>query len=227
MNTMISTKKHIHTCAELTEFIDQIGFLPLLKTGIEGWSAQEHAGPECGYQTLPDGGWEWPLWEWKGSAIQESGCAYGKFLLGKAGFISKEWWPDFCNWRRSRYPKPDENSIEAMILETLQEHGSLIVRKLRAACGFNESAMRGKFNTYLTHLETGCHIVTEDFVYPLDKKGNRYGWGWALLTTPERLFGHEACHPQRTPEESYQRMSEHFHKLFPDSDESLWDYILK
>ena len=154
----------ISSCAELIERINDIGFLPLLRMGCTGWSAEEQTINECGYQRLPEGGWEWPLWEWKGPAIRESGCAYGKFFAGKAGFISREWWPDFCNWRRSRFPRPDDNSIEAMILETLQENGSLITRKLRAACGFNATNMRGRFDTFLSHLENGGYIVTEDFV---------------------------------------------------------------
>ena len=218
----------ISSCAELIERINDLGFLPLLRMGGTGWSAEEQTIRECGYQTLPEGGWEWPLWEWKGPAIRESGCAYGKFFAGKAGFISREWWPDFCNWRRSRFPRPADNSIEAMILETLQENGSLITRKLRAACGLAKPAnMRGRFDTFISRLENGCYIVTEDFVYPHDKHGRPYGWGWALLTTPERIFGTEACCPKCTPEESYQRMAAHFLKMFPYADENFLNHILK
>lgn len=202
--------------AELTEFVNEIGFLPLLGMGIEGWSAEEQVDEECGYVKLPDGGWEWPLWEWKGSVIQESGCAYGKFFQGKAGFVSKAWWPDFCNWRRSHSPQMDGDSIEAMILVTLKEHGSLITRELRTACGFTGTKMRSKFDSYLTRLEMGCHIVTENFVYPHDRHGKQYGWGWSLLTTPESLYGRDACQSACTPEESYCRLAEHFRKMLPD-----------
>lgn len=202
--------------AELTEFVNEIGFLPLLGMGIEGWSAEEQVDEECGYVKLPDGGWEWPLWEWKGSVIQESGCAYGKFFQGKAGFVSKAWWSDFCNWRRSRSLQMDGDSIEAMILATLKEHGSLITRELRTACGFTGTKMRSKFDSYLTRLEMGCHIVTENFVYPHDRHGKQYGWGWSLLTTPESLYGRDACQSACTPEESYCRLAEHFRKMLPD-----------
>ena len=212
----------ILNCAELTGFVNEIGFLPLLGMGIDGWSAEEQVDEECGYVKLPDGGWEWPLWEWKGSVIQESGCAYGKFFLGKAGFVSKTWWPDFCNWRRGRSPLIAEDSIEAMILATLKEHGSLITRELRAACGFAGTKMRGRFDSYITRLEMSCRIVTEDFVYPHDKHGKRYGWGWSLLTTPEALFGREACKADCAPEESYARLTEHFRKMLPDvSDNTI------
>ena len=217
----------IHNCGELIEYINEIGFLPLLRMGLPGWSAEEAVDEECRYVTLPDGGWEWPLWEWKGDIIQECGCAYGKFFDKKAAFISRDWWPDFCNYRRSVFPRPEEGSIEDAILQTLQENGSMITRDLRRACGFTGTKMRGKFDSYITRLEMGGYIVTEDFVYPKDRHGRNYGWGWALLTTPEALFGREACHPDRTPEESRARLVAHCRKLFPDADERFFAFLLR
>ena len=101
------------------------------------------------YVMLPDGGWDWPLWKWKGPIITEGNCVYGKFFAGKAGFISREWWPDFCNYRRHLHPMPSEGSIEETILFTLQEQGPLITRELRAACGFNGPKMRSRFDSYV------------------------------------------------------------------------------
>ena len=201
--------------------------LPLLRIFPSlGWSAEEVVDDDCQYVVLPDGGWEWPLWDWKGDIIRESGCAYGKFFLGKAAFISKDWWPDFCNYRRSTHPYPAEDSIEEAILETLKLNGSMITRDLRKACGFTMPKMRSKFDGFITRLQMGSYIVTEDFVYPHDKHGNQYGWGWSLLTTPEELFGREACHPDRSPEESRQRLLEHLRKMIPEADENLLNRIL-
>ena len=217
----------IHNCSGLIEYINEIGFLPLLRMGLSGWSAEEAVDEECRYVTLPDGGWEWPLWEWKGNIIRESGCAYGKFFDRKAAFISRRWWPDFCNWRRSVFPHPEDGSIEDMILQTLQENGSMITRDLRKACGFTGTKMRGRFDAYLSRLEMGCRIITEDFVYPKDRHGRDYGWGWSLLTTPEAFLGKDSCHPGCTPEESRRRMERHFQELFPNADKRLIDFLLK
>ena len=78
----------LHSCPELIDYINETGFLPLLSMGIAGWSAEEVTDEDCQYTRLPDGGWEWPLWEWKGAILQESGCAYGKFFKDKAAFAS-------------------------------------------------------------------------------------------------------------------------------------------
>ncbi len=147
--------------------------------------------------------------------MQEGNCVYGKFFDGKAGFVSRAWWPDFCNWRRSQHPAPAEGSIEEAILLTLAEHGSMITRELRAACGFTGPKMRGRFDAYVTRLQMACRIVTEDFVYPQDRHGREYGWGWSLLTTPEGWMGHEACQCERSAEASRSLVGAHLRQLLP------------
>ena len=208
----------------LMELIQQIGFLPLLDSGIVGYSAEEIVTEDCRYVTFPDGGWDWPLWKWKGQIVSEGNCMYGKFFANKAGFISREWWPDFCNYRCSQRPAPAEGSVEEAILHILRKHGSLVARELRAACGLTGPKMRSRFDSYVTRLQMACRIVTEDFVYPKDKHGQRYGWGWSLLTTPEQLYGREVCHCPRTPEESLERMLAHFRRFLPEANE---DQILR
>ena len=136
----------IHTCPELMDCISEVGFLPLLESGIHGFNAESLMAEECRYTQFDDGSWEWPLWEWKGSVVREGGCVYGKFFASKAGFISRAWWPDFYNWRRSSRPAIEEGSIEESILSTLLEHGSMVARELRAACGFTGPKMRSRFD---------------------------------------------------------------------------------
>ena len=207
----------IHTDVQLMELIHEIGFLPLLDGGVSGFSAEDAVADDCRYVVFDDGGWDWPLWKWKGPIVTEGNCVYGKFFDKKAGFISREWWPDFYNYRRSQHPAPAEGSIDDIILTTLAQHGSLITRELRAACGFDGPKMRSRFDIYVTRLQMGCYIVTEDFVYPTDKHGREYGWGWSLLTTPEALLGRQACHCDHTPQQSYHRLMEHFKKLLPEA----------
>jgi len=207
----------IHNCPELMDTIQHMGFLPLLESNIQGFSADSLVAPECRYRVLPDGGWEWPLWKWKGPAVTEGDCVYGKFFDGKAGFVSRRWWPDFCNWHRSIYPAPQSDSVEDTILSVLREGGSQITRQLRAACGFTDPKMRSRFDNYITRLQQACLVVTEDFVYPTDRHGKPYGWGWALLAIPEHLLGHDACHTDHTPEQSRDLMMAHLASILPQA----------
>ena len=154
----------IYTAAQLTAFIHEVGFLPLLDSGIPGFSAEDVVTDDCRYVILPDGGWDWPLWKWKGPIVSDGNCVYGKFFNKKAGFISRDWWPDFCNYRRSISPIPEEGSIDDTILIRLRENGSLITRELRATCGFDGPKMRSRFDSYITHLQMACLIVTENFM---------------------------------------------------------------
>lgn len=218
---------NIHNSAQLIELIGQIGFLPLLDSGIKGFSAEEMVDEECRYVTFPDGGWDWPLWKWKGEIITDGGHVYGKFFAGKAGFISRKWWADFCNYRRSIHPIPTEGSIEDSILQTLAVSGNLITRELRAACGFDGPKMRSKFDGYVTRLQMATRIVTEDFVYPTDRHGHNYGWGWSLLTTPEQLYGKEACLCNHTPKESFERICQQLHVICPEATEKQIIKMLK
>ena len=191
-------KEPIHSCPELIDYIRETGFLPLLSMGISGWSAEEVTGEKCQVTQQPAGGGEWPHWEW----------------------------PDFCNYRRSIFPYPEEGSIEETILDVLKMEDHLITRKLRAACGFTGPKMRSRFDAYITRLQMGGYIVTEDFIYPRDRHGREYGWGWSLLTTPEALFGREACHPDRTPQASYERMLDQFRKILPNESEKVYQSLL-
>ena len=185
--------KNISSAEELLEVIKQIGFMPLLPCAVPGFSVEEMVDDECRYHVFDDGGWDWPMWKWKGPIVELGEVTYGKFFGGKAGYVSMDWWRCFSSYRRHAAPALSQDSIEMMILDNLRLLGSAITKDLRQACGFNGKNMRSKFDSYVTRLEMQCRIVTENFVYPHDKHGREYGWGWSLLTTPERLFSQDYC----------------------------------
>jgi hypothetical protein len=51
----------IYSAAQLTEFIHEVGFLPLLDSGIPGFAAEDIVTDDCRYVVFPDGGWGWSL----------------------------------------------------------------------------------------------------------------------------------------------------------------------
>lgn len=229
------TSKDILSAAELIDFIHEVGFLPLLPNKIAGFSAEEVVDETCRYQPSPNGGFDWPLWMWKSSIIEEGNCVYGKFFHGTAGFISLDWWQDFVNYRRSTMSpcKKRDPIIEEAILSTLEAEGSMVSTDLRTACGFNGGKQRSQFDAYITRLQMATLIVTEGFVWSVDKHGRNYGWGKSLLTTPERLLGRAVCAPPidadgnpRKPETSYRLIMEQLQSILPDAVESQIHYMI-
>ena len=48
----------VYSATGMMELIQKIGFLPLLDSGIEGFSAEDIVTDDCGYVTFPEGGWD-------------------------------------------------------------------------------------------------------------------------------------------------------------------------
>ena len=65
----------VYSATGMMELIQQIGFLPLLDSGIEGFSAEDIVAEDCRYVTFPEGGWDWPLWKWKVAIKREQSQA--------------------------------------------------------------------------------------------------------------------------------------------------------
>ena len=89
----------IQTWEELIDYIDEVGFLPLFKNEIDGFSAEENTSDLYWWS----GDSDQDPWEWRKLIARSGQVAYGKFFGKKAGFISKEWFPHFANYRRDSY----------------------------------------------------------------------------------------------------------------------------
>ncbi len=202
----------------MAELVLKFGFLPLLKNDIPGFSVEEHTPREYWFAEDRDG-----PWEWKGPVIQRTGCAYGKFFGGKAGFITREWYPDFANYRRDGYDFDArfEDGLASMgdklTYDILESRGSLLSGEWKKAGGFGKHGRKG-FDAILTRLQMQGYVVTTDFEYRHDANGRRYGWGVGRYSTPEAHFGTEFTGKvyARTPEESRQRLMEYLSSLLPE-----------
>ncbi len=116
---------------DLVNAVNEIGFLPFFANSIAGFSLEEHTAPEIWFT-----GGEGP-WEWKGPVIRESGCAYGKFFGRKAAYISREWFPDFANYRRDGYDfdaRFDDGLAsykDRTLYELVEKNGPLLSKELK------------------------------------------------------------------------------------------------
>lgn len=66
---------------QLESLIEEWGFMPFFKNGIDGFSIEEQVAPDLLFGEHGEQG----AWQWKGPIISHWQCAYGKFFCGKAG----------------------------------------------------------------------------------------------------------------------------------------------
>lgn len=221
----------IRSEADLIKAINKYGFLPFFRNSIEGFSIEEHIAPEHWYYS--DSG-QWDAWEWKGPVIQKTGCAYGKFFEHKAVYISRDWFPDFANYRRdgydfdARYDEGLAKHTDKVLYDLLDGHAPIISKELKKLGDYRKGGNKG-FDTSITRLQEQCYVITSNFAYMTDKNGQPYGWGVAEYSTPEKFMGVAFTDKvyQREPEESYQLILEHLRKILPQASEEQIKKILK
>lgn len=233
-------EKYIHSQEQLEQLIQELGFLPFFYCGIPNFSVSAFTPAEYWFPDDSDG-----VWEWKGPVIIEGGFAYGKFFDNKAGFITMDWFPDFLNYRRSKYKLTRQEKI---LLDTIKEHKSLLSKEIKKLCGYvktrkphahnplekildaeTDAIIKKKkphkpskesFDTAITRLQMSANVITADFEYQYDKEGKRYGWGIARYCTPEDYFGKDAFSvTESSPLESREHIFHHLKALLPDADD--------
>ncbi len=212
----------INSKEDLIDAVNRYGFLPFFANSIEGFSIEEHITPECWWHS--DTG-VWSAWEWKGPVIRETGCAYGKFFEKKACYVSPEWFFELANYRRdgydfdARYDDGLASRRDKLLYELIERSSPVTSKRLKQLGNYKKGGNKG-FDTIITRLQSQCYVVISDFVYMKNKRGEPYGWGVAEYSTPELWMGERFAERvyDKTPEESYGRLLEHFAALFPNED---------
>lgn len=218
---------YIRTKDDLIRAVNDLGFVPFFRNSIEGFSIEEHIDPKLWF-----GDEEGP-WEWKGPVIRETGCAYGKFFEKKAVYISKEWFPDFANYRRdgydfdARFDDELASYQDKRLFDLVDANAPILSKNLKQLGNYRKGGNKG-FDTVITRLQAECYVIISNFTYLTDKRGQEYGWGVAEYSTPERFMGSEFTQRvyQRTPEESYERIYDHLKKMLPNAAETRLKKIL-
>ena len=226
----------VRTKQDLIDAVQEYGIVPYFSTSVPGFSLEEHCSPAVLFSDSGD-----DTWAWKGPVIQATGCAYGKFFEKKAAYVSREIFLDLANYRRdgydfdSRYDDGLARFQDKQLYDLIDASAPVLSKVLRETGGYAYSGRwqktEGKkgFDTSVTRLQEQCYVIISDFVYTLDKNGNRRGWGVAEYSTPEKTMGEFFTDNvyRRTPEESYERLMEHLKKLFPRAQEKELKKFLK
>lgn len=216
----------IRTVQELINYINQVGFLPLFANEAAGFSAEEHVSPLFWWTGDPA---EDP-WLWRELIARSGQVLYGKFFNRKAGFISKEWFPRFANYRRDGYDfdarwEDELASHRAKkIIDLFETHEELYSYEVKKKAGFGKEGEKN-FDGVITDLQMQGYIVVRDFRRRKRKKdGVEYGWPISVYTTPERIIGYDeiAKAYKEDPEESGEKIFARIREEYPwVTDEQL------
>lgn len=210
----------IHSAEEAIEYINKVGFLPLFKNKTPGFSLEEHTAPDYWWTDKT----ELDPWAWRVEIARSGKVAYGKFLGKKAGFISREWFPYFANWRRDGYDfdalwdDQKASRRQKKIMDLFAEENSeaeLFSSEVKKLAGFGRDGEKG-FDTTITNLQMQTYLCVRDFLHKKNKKGQEYGWAVAVYSTPEHIFGRDLVTSayNEPPEISAQRIEKRIQEFF-------------
>lgn len=222
--------RRIRTPEQLREVVDRLGFLPLFRNPIYGFSVEE--------MTLAEDWWSGnekrDPWEWRRILAAEGKVAYGKFFDKKAGFISLEWLPRFVNWRRDGYDYEGwwedghSRNREKLIMDLFENETELYSFEIKKKAGFGKGGEKN-FEGTLTDLMMKSFLTVRDFRQKRNKQMEPYGWHIAVYTTPENLWGKELIWQaeDEKPEESGKAILDHLKKIRPQATETEIKKLMK
>ena len=210
---------------ELEEAARSFGLLPFFWSGVPGFSVEDMTPPRCWFAGDVDGPWEWRM-----EVARRGEIAYGKLFAGKAGFVTREYYPDLANYRRdgydfdARYEAGLADHRDKLIIDALTHNGPLLTKELRRASGVDKG-----FETCLTRLQMQTYITVCGFEYLHDRHGRPYGWGVARYALSEELFGAGMVRSaySRPPAESRFRLLARLRELCPSGDDKLLNKLIK
>jgi hypothetical protein len=212
----------IHSVKEAIAYINEVGFLPLFKNEIPGFSLEE--------RTVPDYWWcEDPAvdpWIWRELIARSGEVAYGKFFEKKAGFISREWFPYFANYRRDGYDfdaRWDDELAPARqkkIMDLFDDDTELYSFETKKNAGYGKGGEKN-FEGMITALQMQTYLCMRDFRRRRNKKGEEYGWNIAIYAKPEHLwgYGHITSRYSEKPKESREKIAAHMREIYPVATE--------
>ena len=120
---------------DLLTLIRELGFLPLFSNDIAGFSVEEHTSAEAWWTGDPGT----DPWEWRISLARHPEIAYGKFFDKKAGFIHKDIFPVFANYRRNGY------DFDALFDEGMVSHRA---KRIMDVIGLSDESVGREVMTY-------------------------------------------------------------------------------
>lgn len=208
----------LHSPEDLLDLIREIGFLPLFSNDIPGFSVEERTPAEDWWAGNPAA----DPWAWRELLALNAYIAYGKFFDKKAGFVSKEWFPRFANYRRDGYDYEGMYEDGRMtsrckrILDVLELNEDAEGLGLMSFEIRRRAALEKGFEGAMTDLQMKTFLIMSDFRQKRNRRGEAYGWFTAEMMTPETKWGYDAVNScSESPEASWDAITAQIRKHFP------------
>lgn len=208
----------VKSIEQLCRLIDEVGFLPLFEGILPGFSVMELTR-EMGWWS---GSPECDPWCWREEIAREGAVAYGKLFRKKSGFVSREWYPRFANFRRNgydfdaRYEDGLSPRKEKQIMDQFEKRERLFSYELKKLAGFGKGGEKG-FEGAVANLQMQGYLVIRGMEKKRNRGGKEYGWPVSCYCTSEALFGADyVCSAYgETPEESAEKIAAHLCRCLP------------
>ncbi|MBQ3270264.1 MAG: hypothetical protein IJH09_10120 [Clostridia bacterium] len=223
----------IRSAAELTDWVQQIGFLPFFANSVPGFSVEEHTAASAWWT----GDRSADPWEWREVIATAHEIAYGKFFDGRAGFIARPWLPCFANARRNgwdfdgKWQSGAASQRERAIMEHFMDVESddepaftgaaILSTELKQKAGFGKGGEKN-YPGILTGLQMQLYLVIGGFRRRENKKGAAYGMPVSILMAPESIWGyaHMSAAYGEAPSESWRRLFDHTRAMWPGAEDA-------
>ena len=200
---------------DLADLVHAVGFIPLFSNAVKGFSVEELTGGSAWWTGDPDT----DPWEWRRILAADPDIAYGKFFGRNAGFVDKEFFPVFANYRRNGYDYDalyedglaSYRSKKIMDVFGLDEEAcgsELMTPEIKVKAGFTGENGERNYEGAITDLQMQTYLIICDFRRRTNRFGQEYGWHIAVLETPETKWGYRfiASGYEEKPEESLERI---------------------
>ena len=201
----------IKSAKDLSDYINEIGLLPLFRGDIPGFSVEEHTASDHWFCDDP----EKDPWEWRKVIAREGQIAYGKFFGGRAVFDAR--WDDELASVRSK-------KIMDLYAEDQAER-ELYSFEVKKLAGFGDGGEKN-FEGEITRLQMQTYLCVRDFRRRKNKNGNEYGWGIAVYCLPEHIWGYDyvTSEYKDDPKDSALKIIRRIRELNPDAED---EHIVK
>ncbi len=209
------------SAADMVALVKEIGFLPMLSMGVEGFSVEDMTRGQwwTGKDDDP--------WGWREYTAKSGEVVYAKIFAAHAGFVSLDWFPRLANYRRNGYDF-DSRWEEGLatpkcrdIMTVVENTDKVMTNELKRAVG--EKGFAGA----LSLLQMQTYLVIRGFNRRIDRFGKPYGWNIGEYATSENAFGADwvTSMYSEDPNDSREIILKHARSLFPDADEKALAHV--